>query len=339
MTAFVAGATGFIGRHLVRALAEEGEGVRALVRPSADAGWLRAHGAEVVSGDVTDRASVERAMRGCEIAYNLATPRRSSTAQVHEAVNVAATEHVLWAARKAGIRRVVHCSSAGVHGRLPRLPATEAAPFDPRSVYHASKAAGERVVLENVRTHGISAVIARPSAVYGPGDLRNAKLFGDVLAGRLTTIGKGRHPYHMTYVDDVVEGLRRCAAADVAAGEAYFLAAERARPLADLFRAIADAAGIELRQRSLPSAPFTFTSAVLRRLLRPFGMDPPLGKTLHFFTVPRAFDISKAKRELGFRPQVSLEEGIRLTLAWHFAEGHLRPPARAGAIAASGAAA
>jgi nucleoside-diphosphate-sugar epimerase len=337
MTTFVAGATGFVGRRLVRALAEEGDRIRALVRPSADAGSLRAHGVEIVVGDVTDRAAVERAMRGCEVAYNLATPRRGSTAGVHEAVNVAGTEHVLQAVRKAGVRRVVHCSSAGVHGRLRQLPATEDAPFDPASVYHASKAAGERVVLDHVRTYGISAVVARPSAVYGPGDLRNVKLFGDVLAGRLTTIGKGRHPYHMTYVEDVVQGLRRCADAEVATGQAYFVAAERARPLADLFHAIADAAGIELRERSLPSSPFVFTSAVLRRLLRPLGVDPPLGQTVHFFTVARALDISKAKRELGFRPRFSLEEGIRLTLAWYVAEGHLRRPGRAGAIAASGA--
>jgi nucleoside-diphosphate-sugar epimerase len=141
----------------------------------------------------------------------------------------------------------------------------------------------------------------------------------------------------MTYVDDVVQGLRRCADVEGAAGEAYFLAGERPRPLADLFHAIADAAGVDLRQLSLPSTPFRVTSAVLRRLLGPLGVDPPLGETVHFFTAPRAFDISKAKRELGFRPRFTLEEGIRLTLAWHFAEGHLRRPVRVSAIAASGA--
>lgn len=337
MTSFVAGATGFVGRHLVRALAEEGDHVRALVRPSTNASWLRAHGAEIVSGDVTDPESVERAMEGCEVAYNLVKPRGGSTARAHQAVNVAGTEHVLQAVRKAGVRRVVHCSSAGVHGSLQQLPATEDAPFDPRSAYQVSKASGERVVLEHVRTNGTSAVIARPTAVYGPGDLQGVKLYRDVLAGRLTTIGRGQHPYHMTYVDDVVQGLRRCAERDVAPGEAYFVAAESARPLADLFAAIADAAGIELRRRSLPAWPFKLTSAVLQRVLRPLGMDPPLGHAIHFFTVPRAFDIAKAKRELGYRPRFSLEEGVRLTLAWYLAEGHLRPPERAAALAASGA--
>jgi dihydroflavonol-4-reductase len=322
----VCGGTGFVGRHLLRALLGQGHEIQALARPSSDLSGLPSTGSAAgdlrwFRGDLTEYPSVEAAAAGCEIVYNLAVPVRTADAHIHHAVNVQGAEHVLRAARATGVRRVVHCSTVGVHGRLRKLPADENHPLAPESPYQMSKAAGERLVLDQVRAHGIPAVIVRLTGIYGPGDMRGLKVFRSVLSGSVTTIGRAEHTVDMAYVSDIVEGLLRCGENDIEPGEAYILGCGTPRPYVDFLRAIASAAGMELRQRRLLLLPFRVAAAVAGPVRRLPSIAPFLRRLDG--QADQAFDISKARRDLGYDPTVSFEEGARLTLQWYTENGYL----------------
>ncbi|HUP19078.1 MAG TPA: NAD-dependent epimerase/dehydratase family protein [Gemmatimonadota bacterium] len=319
MRVFLTGATGFVGGHLAPALVEHGHEVSALVRPGSEGDGLERLGVRVVRGDVTDRRSMDAGMRGVDAVCHLATLRGGATAGEHRAVTVEGTENVLRAALNAGVGRVVHCSTVGVHGRLRRLPADESAPIRPGTAYQAAKAEAERVVMRYLRRHGLPIVILRPTAIYGPGDLRSLKLYRTILSGRLVTPGPADHPYHVVYVTDVVQALLRGMDAPDAPGEAYLVADGGPIPQIEMFRAIARAGGGELRRRRLPAWPFTLAAALTPT--RSLGRRGSFTKSVHFFTHPRSFDISKARRDLGYRPEVDAEEGARRTLAWYRDQG------------------
>lgn len=324
MTVLVTGATGFVGRHLVEALRTDGVDVRALARPSSDVRSLERAGAEVSVGDVTDLAAVERAAAGCDVVYNLAVPPRDAPTTVHRAVNVAGAEIVVAAAAAAGAVHVVHSSTCAVYGRaLGGVPADETHPTNPDSAYAATKLAGEEAVSRRHRAAGGSLVIVRLPSMYGPGDLRGLKVFRDVLRGRVITIGPSAQRWDVCYVGDAVDGLRRCGELRHVDGVVYNLGVDRGRPLRDYFEAIAQAAGVELRHHPLPVWPFRGLAAFDAALLRPAGIETPLLHRLTRLPRPRSFDISKATRDLGYRPQVALEDGVRRTLAWYRANGFL----------------
>ena len=126
--------------------------------------------------------------------------------------------------RLAGVDRVVHCSSHGVYGRATRWPIREDAPLRADTLYRRSKLAAERVVWPYLNSARPTVAIARPSTIYGPGALNWLPLFHDIQIGRSRVLGDLRHPFHVTYVDDVVAGLRCCGGA-AAAGGIFNLAA------------------------------------------------------------------------------------------------------------------
>lgn len=323
MKALVTGATGFVGGHLVPALIERGHEVQALVRPDRDASTLEALGARVVRGDVSDPVAVKVAARGAATVIHLAAPRRAATLRRHREVSVRGAENVLVAGREAGVERIVHCSTVGVHGRLRNLPADETSPFRPETAYQVAKAEAERVVERHVRRHGASVVVLRPTMIYGPGDLASLKLYRTILSGRLLSIGRSSQPYHGVYVDDLVGALLLGLTAPDAVGESFVIADGGPIPQVEFFRAIAAAGGVQLRRRGLPTWPFAAAVTSANAALRPLGRQVPLTKTLHFFTYPRSFDISKARRVLGYRPRVPPEEGVRRTLAWYREKGYV----------------
>ena len=148
------------------------------------------------------------------------------------------------AAAAAGVRRVVHCSTVGVHGDIEHPPADEDAPLRPGDIYQETKLEGERTGRAAAQRAGIELVIARPSGIYGPGDRRLFKLFGGVARRRFVMLGSGRIFYHLTYVDDLCDGFRLCAAVPQAAGRTYILAGGEVTTLEELVTITADVAGV-----------------------------------------------------------------------------------------------
>jgi len=322
--ALVTGAAGFTGGHLARYLRARGQLVRAFVRAPNRAQDLASQDIALATGDLRDALALRRAMEGVDVVYHVAALYRQAGLDAREYfdVNAEAVGTVIETAAAAGVRRVVHCSTVGVHGDVERPPADEDAPLRPGDVYQRAKAEGERIARDAAERCGIEVVIARPSGIYGPGDRRLLKLFRGVARRRFVVLGSGRIFYHLTYIDDLVEGFRLCGEVPGAAGRTYILAGGEVSTLNELIALIASEAGVTPPRVHLPVWPFWLAGAACEAVCAPFGMEPPLyRRRVDFFTKSRAFDISRARAELGFNPTVGLREGIRRTLEWYRASG------------------
>jgi nucleoside-diphosphate-sugar epimerase len=322
----VTGATGFTGGHLARHLAARGHRVRALVREPSRAAALASAGIDVVPGDLANPATLPAALDGIDIVHNVAALYRQAglPRETYARVNAEAVGVLVEAAARAGARRVVHCSTVGVHGDVEHPPADEDAPLRPGDVYQQTKVEGERIGREAAARTGIELTIVRPSGIYGPGDRRLLKLFRGVARRRFVVLGGGEIFYHLTYVEDLVEGMRLAGEVAAGANRSYILAGGEVTTLNELCARIADAAGVPPPRLHLPVWPVWTAGALCEAICAPFGLEPPLyRRRVDFFTKSRAFRIDRARRELGYAPTVGLDEGIRRTLAWYKGQGWL----------------
>ncbi len=324
-TVLVTGATGFAGGHLARRLRRLGHRVRALVRPAANVQPLLEHGVEVIGGDITRAADVERAAEGaCKIFHIAATYRTAGHPDdYYYEVNLGGTEHVLAAARRQGVERVVHCSTVGVHGDVSEVPSTEESPMNPGDIYQVTKLAGERAAREAF-AKDLQGTVVRPAAIYGPGDLRLLKLFRTIESGRFRMFGSGETRYHLVYIDDLIDGILLCAERPEALGEVFILAGPRYLKLDEMVALVADAVGVAPPRGHLPMWPLMAAAAACEAICKPFGIEPPLyRRRADFFRKHRAFSFEKARSLLGYQPRVDPAEGLQWTARWYFENGHL----------------
>ena len=320
MRVLVTGATGFTGGHLARGLAARGDTVRALVRDPLRARDLAEAGMTLVTGDLARRESLAPAVENVEVVYNIAALYRQAglPAPTYRTVNAEAVGWLVEAAADAGVRRIVHCSTVGVHGDIEHPPADEDAPLRPGDVYQVTKVEGEALAREAAGRRGVELVIVRPSGIYGPGDRRLLKLFRGVARRRFVVLGDGKIFYHLTHIDDLVEGFRLAGTVPGAAGRTYILAGGEVRIVNEVAQTIAEEAGVAPPGLHLPVWPFWLAGAACEAVCAPFGLEPPIyRRRVDFFTKSRAFDISRARADLGFAPSVDLRIGVRRTLAWY----------------------
>ena len=322
----VTGATGFTGGHLVRGLVNDGRPVRVLVRSAARASHLPP-GVEVREADITNPAEVSRAVEGVSTVYHLAAAYREAShrEEGYWQVNVGATRNLLEAATRAGVQRFVHCSTVGVHGHIAHPPGDETTPHSPGDAYQRTKAEAETLALEYARGRGLPLAVARPTAIYGPGDTRLLKMFKMIANGTFVILGKGDIYYHMVYVDDLVAGIRLLGTHPAAVGEVFILGGESYQPLTSITGMIADLLGVRRPWLRLPAKPFQIAGSICEAICVPLGLEPPISRRrVDFFTKSRAFTIAKAQRMLGYRPAVPLETGLRRTLDWYLGNGHIK---------------
>jgi dihydroflavonol-4-reductase len=322
----VTGVSGFTGGHLARTLVRRGYHVRGLARTAAQGDALRASSIEPVIGVLEDRASLDRAVKDIDVVYHIAAVYRRAgiPKSTYRAVNATAVGHLVEAAASAGAQRLVHCSTVGVHGDIEHPPATEDAPLRPGDIYQETKVEGERIAREAAHRTGLAVTIARPSGIYGPGDRRLLKLFRGIARRRFVLLGSGDIFYHLTYIDDLVEGFRLCGEVPAAANRTYILAGAEVTTLNELMARIASEAHVPPPSIRLPAWPFWLAGAACEMICVPLGIEPPLyRRRVDFFTKSRAFDISRARTELGYAPETGLTDGIRRTLTWYREHGWL----------------
>ena len=328
MTTLVTGATGFTGSHLTRTLVRRGERVRVLLRPSSAEGELKGLDVEVVKGDIRDALAVEQSMRGVDVVYHLAACFREAGAKdsVYHEVHVEGTRNILQAACKHGVSRVVHCSTGGVHGHIANPPANENAPLKPGDIYQETKLQGEQLAFAFYEREKLPVVVVRPTGIYGPGDLRMLKFYQLVQRRRFIMLGAGRALYHFTYISDLIDGFLLAAKNETAVGQAYLIGGEKYLTLSEWVKMLAKELGVPPPRYRLPVGPVYALAAVCETVCPPLGIAPPLfRRRVDIFTKDRAFDITKAHRELNFRPQIDLETGIHRTAEWYKEQGYLRP--------------
>jgi dihydroflavonol-4-reductase len=324
----VTGATGFTGGHLARHLARQGHAVAALVRPAslAKADALSADGIDVRTGDLTDAAAVRRACEGRELVFHIAaTYREAGQSDVaYTRVNVDGTRHVLEGALAERVRRVVHCSTGGVHGHIEHPPANENAPFAPGDVYQRTKLQAEQLASRFGRERGLEVVVARPIGIYGPGDMRFLKMFRGIARGRFPMLGRGAGFYHLTYIDDLCRGFELCGTVPAAAGRTYILAGPEYTTLQQLVELVAAELQARPPRLRFPIWPVWVAGALCEIVCVPLRLEPPLyRRRVDFYSKSRAFDTSRARQELGYNPTIDLKTGIHLTAEWYRSQGLL----------------
>jgi UDP-glucose 4-epimerase len=303
--ALVTGGAGFIGSHLVDRLLADGQRVRVIdnyMSGSADnLAAARRHGTrlEVIEGDIRDLAAVERACQGVSVVYHQAA-MRSVPRSVKDPLganehNVTGTLHVLEAARRAGIRRVVYASSSSVYGARPDLPKREDQPPAPVSPYAVSKAAGELYAAVWAKLYDVETVGLRYFNVFGPRQDPKSEyatvIPRFILQGRqrqpLEIHGDGTQSRDFTYIDNVVEANVLAGRAEGAGGLAFNVGCGERVSLLEIVGML---------------------EGLLGRPLARYHTPPRAGDVAHTLA-----DVSLAKRILGYTPLVRFEEGLRRT--------------------------
>ena len=314
--AFVTGGSGFIGGRLIRRLVGEGWAVRALARSESSAAKVRDAGAEPVMGDLDDVGAMGDGARGSEYAFHAAASL-GDWGKREEFVrgNVTGTENALTACRDAGVRRFVHVGTeAALLAGQPLVNADERAPLRPDSKAHypATKAMAERVVLD-ANGDRFETVVLRPRLVWGPGDTTIVPALKEAVEkGRFSWIGGGRHRTSTTHVDNVVEGLL-LAATKGEPGNAYFVTDGEPVVFRDFITELMSTAGVEMPDRSVPLAVAKPLAGVAEDLWGVLGRTsaPPLTRLAVWLSAMECtIDISKARRELGYEPVKTIEEGM-----------------------------
>jgi nucleoside-diphosphate-sugar epimerase len=327
MKALVTGAGGFTGSHLVEHLARSGHQVRALVRPGTDPTPPAGVPVEYIEADLGDGTPLDAATRGADVVVHAAAVyrREGIPRELFRRVNVEGTRRLLEAAKRAGVRRFIHVSTVGVQGNITDPPATESAPYAPGDHYQASKRDAEILALDFFRSEGLPGTVVRPTGIYGPGDLRFLKLFRAIARGTFVMLGRGHTLYQLCYVDDLVRGIVLAAERDAAVGEVFTIGGAEYLPIRELVARIAQTLGRPVPRLRMPVAPVRAAAFLCEAACRPLGVEPPIyRRRVDFFTKHRAFDISKARRLLGYEPRVPLDDGLRRTADWYRARGLLQ---------------
>jgi dihydroflavonol-4-reductase len=314
----ITGAAGYTGLALASQLLAGGYGIRALARRPMDAKDQAPSGIEFITGDVRDRAVVEDALEGIDTVYHLAAVFRRAGVPDSEyrSVHVDATRNLVESSAAAGVRRFVHCSTVGVHGDVEReAPATEDAPFKPGDIYQETKLEGEQVAVATAQRVGLPLTVVRPGPIYGPGERRFLKMIGGVAKGRFMLVGDGSPRLQMVYVEDLVRGIQLAGETPAAIGKTYILAGEEAPTLNELVHQMADVAQVAAPRLRIPVWPVWMAGVICEAVCVPFRVEPPIfRRRVKFFTSNRWFDISRARTDLGFAPEIPLRQGLIRTL-------------------------
>lgn len=315
----VTGGAGFLGGALVRALVSRGEKVRSFSRGKYPE--LASLGVETFSGDLLDGAALQRASEGCDLVFHVAARVGGwgSASSYHE-TNVRGTENVIAACRAQGVHRLVYTSTPSVvHTGADIEGGDESLPYATHftASYPKTKAEAEKCVLAS-NSSNLATVALRPHLVWGPGDRQLLpRLWSRARAGRLRLIGNGEKKVDTTYIDNAVGA--HLAAADrlspqaMCAGRAYFIAQGEPTPAADLINAFLEAAGLPPETRRVPSAFAWWAGAAAEAGYRLLGRqeEPPLTRfAAEQFSTAHWYDLGAARRDLGYEPKVSMEQGL-----------------------------
>ncbi|HNQ79843.1 MAG: SDR family oxidoreductase [Acidobacteria bacterium] len=309
----VTGGAGFIGSHLVETLLDRGEEVRVLDNfLTGKRENLASFGGrlEVVEGDLRDPDACRRAVDGVDFVLHEAAlpsvPRSVADPFTTDEINVRGTLNLLWAAARAKVRRLVFASSSSVYGDAPGLPKREGEEGKPLSPYAASKWAGEKYLQVFAKTFDLETVSLRYFNVFGPRQDPASQYAAAVplfitriLRGEAPTVfGDGEQSRDFTYVANVVEANLLACTAGGAAGGVF---------------------NVACADRITVNVLIAKINEILGKSIAPVYAAPRPGDIRHSFA-----DISAAERELGYRPVVGFEEGLRRTIAWCGQRGNHR---------------
>lgn len=320
MTILVTGGSGFVGGALCRRLVEMGHAVRALQR--GDSEPLKSLGVDCRQGDVANQEAVRAAVKGCDVVFHVAAKAGVwGPADEYHRANVLGTENVIHACRESGVAKLIDTSSPSVvyHG-VDECGINESTPY-PESYlteYPRTKAVAERLVLA-ANGPNLATVALRPHLIWGPGDNHLVpRLIVRAKSGRLRRIGDGRNRVDTTYIDNCVDAhlcaLDRLQPGAACAGKAYFISNEEPVPLWDLINRMLACADLPPVTKSISPGMAYGIGAVLEFVYRMTGShsEPPMTRFVaRQLSTSHWYDLTAAKRDLGYVPRVTIAEGLR----------------------------
>jgi nucleoside-diphosphate-sugar epimerase len=320
MKALVTGGGGFLGGAIVRLLRERGHGVRSFTRTSYP--WLAELGIEQSLGDLADPSAVEVAAAGCDMVFHVAAKagiwgRRDD----YFATNVAGTQNVIAACKKLGIRKLIYTSTPSVvHGGRDLEGANETAPYAKHfeAAYPESKAVAEKAVLA-ANGPELATVALRPHLIWGPGDPHLIpRLMARAKEGKLRRLGKRPVRIDATYIDNAAEAhwlaAERLDIGATISGRAYFITNGEPVDLWEFLNRVLAEAGIPPVTRSVAVWKARLAGRILEGVFRVFRLPGEPSMTRYVasqMATSHWYDIAAARRDLGYAPAISVEEGLR----------------------------
>lgn len=315
MKAFVTGATGFIGSHLVEALFKRGYSLKCLIRSHSNLKWLESLCVQTIQGDCLKADTLNDALEDVDIIFHVAGLTKATRDEDFFTVNTEGTRNIFQAALKhcKNLKRFVLVSSLSAAGpSLNGKPITEETEPHPVSAYGKSKLMAEEIVLKE--KDRIPVTIVRPPAVYGPRDRDFFFFFKLINMGIFPYWGKSY--YSIVYVDDLVEGIILAAEKPEAEGQIYFFTDNETYSNDEIAATIAEALGKNPFKLPVPKAILTGLALMGGKILS----NPSI------FNKDKAREIKynnwtclseKAQKELGYEPKVKLREGMKWTANWY----------------------
>ena len=320
MKIFVTGATGFVGSFLAESLVENKHTVRCLVRKQSNLRWIADLDLECYYGTLSDKKSLLKGLEDVDMIFHLAGLTKARTEEEYYAGNFEGTKNLVDAAIKVNkeLQRFIHVSSQAAIGPSPSIiPIDEDHTPNPLTYYGKSKLAGEQYVME--KKNKLPVTILRPPAVYGPRDTDVLEFFRTVKSGIIPQLG-GKDKYlSLIHVKDLVRGIIRASELKKSIGKAYFLTSPRPYPWSEVAETTLKV--MNKRGFKLP-VPVGLMKGVafVSEGISSFTNKPALVNNQKVIEMKQDFwtcSPDRAKKELNFEAQISLEDGIRETIAWY----------------------
>lgn len=331
----ITGAAGFIGSHLVEYLLKEGEPVnrlRLVLLENESTKFLPKENLEILRGDIRNKTFVKKIMEGVETVYHLAaitsTTLDKNTYKIYKEVNVDGTSNLLEACSLKKIQKFIFFSSVAVYGLPPwtgdiiNWDETHLKTYS--EVYGKSKLEAEEKVIDSHRKWGIPYAIIRPANVYGPRNFGQLYgLYKSIKNHQFFMIGNGKNKMHYVYVADLVGAVRKIQLSSRKSGE-YIIASKEPTEFRNIVKFIAESIGEKPSNLYIPKIIGLVISYVLDTCGKIMGFKSPLfPDRVRVMTMNYYYDISKARKEFGYKPLVSFKEGAMETGKWYLENGYL----------------
>jgi nucleoside-diphosphate-sugar epimerase len=327
MITLVTGATGFIGTHLVKALVGKGRDVRCLVRKTSNTKEIEKLGVELFYGDLLDKQSLEKAVKGVNIIHHVAGEVYSYKVKEYLKNNVDGTKNLLEACYDKNIIKFIYLSSIAAVGQNQSKDVllNEESLCNPTTSYGKSKREAEKMLLKAFDIHRLPIVIIRPPIVYGPRQPPAlTRIFRMIHQGKFKIIGDGTSIKSFCYIDNLIKGVLLAEESGKTVGRIFFISDSEPYTPKKMAQTIAIEERVVLSRRHLPSFVSSLCGYLVMGLEKFFGIYSISLYAIRTMNVDFACDISLAKKELGYNPNISLQEGIRETVKWCREEGILR---------------
>lgn len=323
MNILVTGGTGFIGEHFIPKLLERGYNIRLLVRNIEKARKLFHDKCDYFVGDITDKDSLMGCCDNMDIVFHMVAKVGNQLPSdenfyAFRKVNVEGTKNIIEESKKAHIKKFIFVSSIAAMGIVKESPITENSVCTPYLPYQVTKYEAEQLVLSECKK-GYPAIIVRPTKVYGVGEHEFSYLTLTKLCKKriFLKVGNGRNYTSNIYITDFVQALIKLVNKGKI-GETYILSSDESIEFVESGRIIAEELGKKIMIIPIPAKLVIYIAAFEECIFNMLHKKPIVTKkNIEATVTDRIYDISKAKHDIDFNPEISLEEGIRKTVRWY----------------------